>query len=200
MQLIELLLRNWPILLVVLGFLVSVLRKSPLEKPRRPGTPARPAGRMPDFGGGGFPRPQQREAEKPRRTVPDGPGPLTDGRAPQPETRPSASGFPAPPVYRLPDEAREDAGFPAPSASPPASASKARETGEGIGARAAAETYRRPGPGLASRSFTPQDGLTASVPEQGAIGGAPLTQDDLARAVMWAEILGPPRSRKPHRR
>jgi len=27
-----------------------------------------------------------------------------------------------------------------------------------------------------------------------------LSRDDLARAVMWAEILGPPRARKPHRR
>ena len=26
------------------------------------------------------------------------------------------------------------------------------------------------------------------------------TQDDLARAVLWAEILGPPRARRPHRR
>ncbi|WP_027088284.1 hypothetical protein [Cohnella panacarvi] len=27
-----------------------------------------------------------------------------------------------------------------------------------------------------------------------------LSRDELARAVMWAEILGPPRARKPHRR
>ncbi|WEK53058.1 MAG: hypothetical protein P0Y55_10660 [Candidatus Cohnella colombiensis] len=27
-----------------------------------------------------------------------------------------------------------------------------------------------------------------------------LRQEDLARAVMWAEILGPPRARRPHRR
>jgi hypothetical protein len=31
-------------------------------------------------------------------------------------------------------------------------------------------------------------------------GAADLTSDDLSRAVVWAEILGPPRAKRPHRR
>jgi hypothetical protein len=38
------------------------------------------------------------------------------------------------------------------------------------------------------------------VPANTRMDKAVLTRDDLSRAVMWAEILGPPRARRPHRR
>lgn len=37
-------------------------------------------------------------------------------------------------------------------------------------------------------------------PNKPGAGGSPLSRDDLSRAVMWAEILGPPRSKRPHGR
>ncbi len=39
---------------------------------------------------------------------------------------------------------------------------------------------------------------TSQVTER--VGAEVLNRDDLSRAVMWAEILGPPRARRPHRR
>ncbi|MBO9597115.1 MAG: hypothetical protein J7559_04730 [Cohnella sp.] len=43
---------------------------------------------------------------------------------------------------------------------------------------------------------TPLEPAYAKAPKP----SASLSRDELARAVMWAEILGPPRARKPHRR
>lgn len=46
------------------------------------------------------------------------------------------------------------------------------------------------------REATPVDPAVATAPQP----TQSLSREELARAVMWAEILGPPRARRPHRR
>ncbi|MBB6675578.1 hypothetical protein [Cohnella nanjingensis] len=192
-QLINLILKNLPIILVVLGILFSLLRRSPLEKPQRPGQPARPAGRMPDFGGGGFPRPPQRPQQAKRLAE--------EGEAERPAATREPYDSERPPAAEMP--LAGPSGFPAPDATRGAT-SDAYGSGAGPSADGATgeryDAYAAP--------VRPKAARTSSRAGEGALRGAggaagsesALTRDDLARAVMWAEILGPPRSRKPHRR
>jgi hypothetical protein len=57
-------------------------------------------------------------------------------------------------------------------------------------------------PMLTQRSSILQEKADAEVPRITAehYGAEGLNRDDLSRAVLWAEILGPPRARRPHRR
>jgi hypothetical protein len=52
------------------------------------------------------------------------------------------------------------------------------------------------------RSSVSQSNADARAPRitSDQYGAEGLTRDDLSRAVVWAEILGPPRARRPHRR
>ncbi|TJY43427.1 hypothetical protein E5161_05955 [Cohnella pontilimi] len=53
-------------------------------------------------------------------------------------------------------------------------------------------------PAAPSIAAVPPSPSPAEAPQESAEGA--LRRDDLTRAVIWAEILGPPRSRRPYRR
>lgn len=166
-RLISFLMDNFFYVIVVLGAIYSMFfRKSPLE---------RPPNRMPDFGGGGFPRPQRPVERKP----PGWPGPNTVQReqprpmeATLPERKSEASehslsmegDFSGEPTVSLAEEIRVSA---VPVRSRPAGAAE---------------------PDKPSPSPADHDSDRA------------LSREDLTRAIVWAEILGPPRARRPYRR
>jgi hypothetical protein len=170
-----------------------------------------PRGGMPTFGGGGEGNPLRRP-RAPARTADSG----------RPE-RPS-SGFPEPGGRRgdsgRPDRAPEEREYDASPAWPERAElpSPDYETGEGVsleqtgdmdGVQARTERMQRE----LERLQTAFDGMAAAVPSTGAMsagegtspsqagtGQHPLVQDReaLRSGLMWAEILGPPRSRQPH--
>ena len=188
-----------------------LLRKSPLEKPPTGKPRSGPSGRMPDFGGGGLPRPLRPTGE------------------PKPASRPAS--MPQPPIQRSegppPPERR-----PAPTVVLPSRPRRQDDTGAGSTAAAAGDkqvVYRSPGSppppivpwdgegesggeGLPSASAAQSaredaayhaaanQSLHAAAQPRATAAPARPRHSELARAVMWAEILGPPRSRKPFRR
>lgn len=169
-----------------------------------------PRGGMPTFGGGGEGSPLRRP-RAPARTADSG----------RPE-RPG-SGFPEPGGLRggsgRPDPAPEEREYEASPAWPERAElpSPDYETGEGMsmeqtgdmdGVQARTERMQRE----LERLHAAFDGVSAAVPSTGAVtageGTSPSQagiQHSLARdrealrsGLMWAEILGPPRSRQPH--
>jgi hypothetical protein len=110
--------------------------------------------------------------ERPRNQMPD-----FGGNGQQRLGRPAASRpTVVPPTRSEPQEAR----FPAPQRqNPPPAQSPERQA-----------TISRPTVVVSQPSLRAMDRLDARG----------LTRDDLSRAVLWAEILGPPRARRPHRR
>ncbi|MDG0793219.1 hypothetical protein OMP38_21990 [Cohnella ginsengisoli] len=209
-QLIRFLLGNIYFVIVALGILFVLFRKSPLEKPPdgRPGN--RPSGRMPDFGGAGLPRPM-RPAADPKPA----PRPMTAQQPIERREGPAASERRQPPIVTLParprsvDAAEEERGAPAgdrqivyrsPGSPPPTPvpwAGEGESGGEGVPSASAAQAAREDAAYHADANASP---LYASAQPQGAVSQARPKHSELARAVMWAEILGPPRSRKPFRR
>lgn len=197
-QLISFLLSNFHFVIVVLGILFVLLRKSPLEK-KPDGKPgSRPAsGRMPDFGGGGLPRPQR---PQPQRAQPAA------------ERRPAAP----PPVVTLPprpmaaeaarpEERRErapasdrQAVYRSPGTPPPVPVPWAGEGESGGEGPPLVSAAARPAREDAAYRLAPRQ--PAAHDETAAAAGHRPRRSELAQAVVWAEILGPPRSRKPHRR
>ncbi|MBB6636226.1 hypothetical protein [Cohnella thailandensis] len=196
-RLIEFLLGNIYYVVVVVGLIYAMFfRKSP-DDAKRPN-------RMPDFGGGGQRRerpqgppqrprrpgeapagtkPQGRPAARPEREEPrgglpgrqDAPAPArTAEPAYEPAPRPAASPFEAP-AYGEPAPA-------VPAALAAAHASQARADGPSPFAE------ERPAASSASPVYAP------------SAGGLQPSREDLARAIVWSEILGPPRARKPFRR
>jgi hypothetical protein len=172
-QLISYLINHLGIVIFVVGIIYALFfRKSPLE---------RPPNRMPDFGGGGQRRPGQQ------------------GRSGTPV---SPSSRPAPTETQFP----EPQGSVPPSA-PPRQQSVRMET------RQTEPKTLQQRPVVIVHPGTEEEAITRSLPIQhmrvssmhsGGVaerqGTAGLTRDDLSRAVIWAEILGPPRARRPHRR
>lgn len=211
-QLIHFLLGNIHFVIVILGILFMLLRKSPLEKPPggKPGGGS--SGRMPDFGGGGgLPRPMRPASEPkpaPRPTSAQQPVQRREGPTASEKRRqtPTVS-LPARPqgaeaadgrgavalhgdrqvVYRSP-------GSPAPAPVP--WLGEGESGGEGVPSAAAAQSAREDAAYHAASSEPLQ---VTSQPQASNDSGRP-KHGELARAVMWAEILGPPRSRKPFRR
>lgn len=200
-QLIGFLLGNFHFVLVGIGILYMLLRKSPLEKPPsgRPGSGQ--SGRMPDFGGGGLPRPMRPAGEPkpaPRRAQQpvqrhEGPGahdrpwpPQASGEAGGRETAAARSAGERQVVYRSP-------GSPPPAAVP--WDGEGESGGEGVPSASAAQSAREDAAYHAATSRS----LPAQQPQAGTARQRP-KRSELAQAVVWAEILGPPRSRKPHRR
>jgi hypothetical protein len=171
-QLISYLMDHLGIVIFVVGIIYALFfRKSPLE---------RPPNRMPDFGGGG----QRRPGQQGRSGAPDSP-----------------SSRPAP----------TETQFPEPQGSVPPS--PPRQQPVRLETRQPNPKPLQQRPVVIVRSETEEEAITRSLPIQqarvsarqpGAVaerqGTAALTRDDLSRAVMWAEILGPPRARRPHRR
>jgi hypothetical protein len=163
-QLISFVMDNFYIVIIVLGIVYSLFfRKSPLE---------RPPNRMPDFGGGGRPRPDQRPSS-------------ADSRSPASERQTSA---PVPVEQPEWIETRQQEQMPI-------------ERGTPIHAPARADigyvddVLARPARSTQEKVIVQQSQKTKM-----RFGAEALTHDDLSRAVMWAEILGPPRARRPHRR
>lgn len=193
-RLISFLSNNIIFVIMIVGIIYTMFfRKSPLE---------RPPNRMPDFGGEGFPRPR-----RPGETRP----------AARPVSRPEAEQIPtsrpaAPTAPRRQPEWMETRG-PRPRTAQP---EQPQRTDDGW----AEARHEQP----VQRSLSEEPRVTlvepAQLPEQprhtdrtaisaqppglddlgGSDSGAVLTQENLSRAVMWAEILGPPRARRPHRR
>jgi hypothetical protein len=171
-QLISFLMSNLGIVIFVIGIIYALFfRKSPLE---------RPPNRMPDFGGGGQRRPGQQggggtPARPASRPVPAEPQFLEPQRsAPQPAPRPQ------------PEWLETSEPEPKPLHQRPVVIVQPG-TDE--------EVVIRPLPIPQARASSRQPKAVAE--RQGTAG---LTRDDLSRAVIWAEILGPPRARRPHRR
>jgi len=200
-QAIDFLVRHSYLVIVVVWLVYAMFfRRSPLEKPRHP------ADRMPDFGGGGFPRPPIRRAQQPpasrrpgeRPAAPPHPGeparPVrADRRAPWPgaETAPPrpADGAGRQPLPRAP---QADAAAPA---VPPRAEARAAG-GEGAAPPAV------PGGALFAAAAAPPPaaaGPSVAAPPPAGAASAGWTRAELARAVVMAEVLGPPRARKPFR-
>ncbi|MEK3669536.1 MULTISPECIES: hypothetical protein [unclassified Paenibacillus] len=170
-----------------------------------------PRGGMPTFGGGGEGGPLRRP-RAPARTADSGRPERPGSGFPEPGGRRGNSGRPDP----APEEREYDASpaWPERAEQP----SPDYETGEGMsmeqtgdmdGVQARTERMQRE----LERLQAAFDGMAAAVPSTGTMtagegaspsqagtGQHPLVQDReaLRSGLMWAEILGPPRSRQPH--
>ncbi|WP_027091132.1 hypothetical protein [Cohnella thermotolerans] len=213
---IEFLIRHYYVVIVVVGLVYGMFfRKSPLEKPN-------PNRRMPDFGGGGeLRRPRQappggsarkRAAEETARPAAPGPErspgpegePLPLGRSERertlprsersPESRPRPGWLEARPA-ELPPQRTEAEQRPSRSAAAPsdAPATTVSRPADGLGVAARLEEAERTRESPA-RSIGELPASAAEAP------GIRLPRDEWSRAVVLAEILGPPRARKPYRR
>jgi hypothetical protein len=181
--------------ILVIGLIYAMFfRKSPLERPPQNRPPRRPANRMPDFGGSPmFPAPRP-----PRRTEdPAGGRPDDDAGLPQPAaawSEPKPVAAPAPSHPSRPEWADRPFGLAVePEADNPARSGEALLAYEKPTAAQAAAAVR-PAPPAEAAPVPETAGLAADEPR------SMLSRDDLARAIVWAEVLGPPRARRPYRR
>ncbi|CDN41741.1 hypothetical protein [Paenibacillus sp. P22] len=187
---------------IVGGVIWSIFSK--MAKPGAgpgPGPQRRPSG-MPDFGGGGMPQrtsgPLQRTEVPAQRPEPPVPGPA---RPPSVSARPSSAG----PLGRAADRRT---GSMEPS-------EEGLSGGEGRSSEWAepwtdAPAFPEALPSvrrgeLDDRSMDgsrrqPLRQQQASPHEAEAARASGLTGEEIRQAVLWAEIIGPPRSRKPYRR
>ncbi|MFC3798254.1 hypothetical protein [Cohnella sp. GCM10012308] len=209
-QLIGFLLGNLHFVLVVLGILFFLLRKSPLEKPPGGKPGSRPSGRMPDFGGGGLPRPTRQPAD-PRPAQ----RPMTAQQPVERREGPAMHERRQPPVVTVParqrgaERAEGERGAPmsdkqvvyrspgTPQPKPVPWDGEGESGGEGAPSASAAQSAREDAAYHAAAKASP---LYAPAQPQAEPAPARPKHSELARAVIWAEILGPPRSRKPFRR
>lgn len=164
LRIIEFLLNNIFIVVIIVGALASLFRKSgPKNKP----------GRMPDFGGGGLPRtlyPQEVRAEMEDRERPAGPAGQTLYRS-QTETK------------------REDFEKPVHATTETEKHAESPQIASLHQALQSAATNKAIVSDAAERKSASQRTETNGTRSQ-----------ELRRAVIWAEILGPPRSKKPFRK
>lgn len=170
-QLISLVMDNIYVVVIIVGIIYSLFsRKSPIE--RRPK-------RMPDIEGGGRPRPS-------------GSGEI--------RTHTGASA----PVNRIPAPAGQQS--PHMPAEQPVWIGTRQQ--EGMGAESEVHVHALLG---ASKELldngavkparrTQQKAIQPQSQPKKTASEAVINRDDLTRAIMWAEILGPPRARRPHRR
>jgi hypothetical protein len=202
-RLISFLSHNFYFVIMIVGIIYTMFfRKSPLE---------RPPNRMPDFGGEGFPRPRR---------------PGETRAAGRPNTRPEAEKLPSP-RPAVPTETRRqpewmDTRGPQPRNAQPEQRQKPQHTETGWPpprVEQPAMSVPMTIPELPDERSSDIDRRVSQDPrvsftEPAQLSAPPrqtehtrethsptdLTQQDLTRAVMWAEILGPPRARRPHRR
>lgn len=174
-QLIAFVMDNFYVVLIIVGVIYSLFfRKSPIE---------RPPNRMPDFGGGGRQRTGKSGEFKPNaeaRTI--------GNKFPAPEVHQNASQGPAEQSSRIETHQRE---------------LKPNQNEVGVHAllgasmerldEGSAKPVRRSQGSGGNQQRLPQ-------PQQNKTSEAALSRDELSRAIMWAEILGPPRAKRPHRR
>jgi hypothetical protein len=229
-QLLEFLFSNFYFFIILIGLLYTMFfRKSPLEKPenrpgrqtmdrsdrlppRRPGShpshrpgghpanrpvgqpegPFGPADRMPDFGGSPIfpPKPARRIESRPRPVLEEEPSaPERRQMMPdpwEPDAFPEQRGPIPVPVYTLPEQPAE--------ADVPLSRSQSQTD---LAAANASTSYNY---------FSAADDTVSPVysaaekPAPASSSQVSLSGDDLVRAVVWSEILGPPRARRPFRR
>ncbi len=180
-KLIAFITHNPFILIIIVGLLYSMFfRKSPIEKPpgQRPGNGPN---RMPNFGGSPVfaPKPQRTETGTPARQPEIRPsfGGLADS-APQPAEDP----YMQVPVPAMPDETPLAPSYSLQERTEPVRPEQPRTV--------SARSRQTPQATAASYAvLTPTDGNRAN-----------LTSDDLKRAVVWAEIIGPPRAKRPYYR
>lgn len=181
-KLISFLIENIYVVVVVLGILYTIFfRTSPIEK--------RPPNRMPDFGGGsplGIPKRTARQQQGPVTgpvARPDGPSRSAGG---QPEDVPKRE--------HTPTERPQRENF-------PASEGTSFERPQSETYAASPRTYVAPDRGGAG--FTGFEEPSTSGDNGSRLTGANAlspARDELARAIVWAEVLGPPRAKKPFRR
>jgi hypothetical protein len=161
-ELIQFILKNFFVVIVIVGFIVSMLNKT-----RKGNTPSN---RMPDFGGGPLiPQPQRQK-------------PIEQRPAGRPMSQP-----PEPTVSR-------------PAVSQPSySGRMSSEEGESFEYPSMPQTAAAERPSTVRRNFIPEQTNAFSMTEKQAEFRRP-SGDELRRAVILAEILGPPRSKRPLRR
>lgn len=126
---------------------------------------------MPDFGGGGLPRMQN---------------PQNSGREVRQE-RPQHERAEAQPVYQAAPEQKVKQRESVP----------VRERNDAAASQTSA--LERPAQRAAAVKAKTPDALESPSAKRGALA-ASLQEDDLRKAVIWAEVLGPPRSKRPYRR
>ncbi|GIO13381.1 hypothetical protein J19TS2_29360 [Cohnella xylanilytica] len=224
-QLFEFLVRHYYIVIVVVWMLYAMFfRKSPIEKrpPNRmpnfgggglsrpkPSPSANRPEKRADAPGEASPFPEPSEP----RSRPESPRRRLERSEPWPSERPEAgsepSGFPADGSGRPSrlDSERSEPVRPQPesparpvSSSPPPAPGRsgaAERSASGAGYAAAEAADRMAAVAAASPASAGEQPLAAAAPEA---PGLRLPRDELSRAIVWAEILGPPRSRKPYRR
>jgi hypothetical protein len=170
-KLISFVMSNFYIVVVVIGIIYSLFfRKSSLERPRN---------RMPDFGGSGQQRPGRPDESRPTVAPPTRPEPQ-EVRFPAPQRQ-------NPPPVRLETRSAEQRKSPQHSLIAAPIVTDVSYSGGGAPERQAT---------ISQQTVKPQP-VEAAFNRLDARG---LTREDLSRAVLWAEILGPPRARRPHRR
>lgn len=184
-QLISFFMDNPFILFIIIGLLYTMFfRKSPIEKPpgqrqgQGPRQGQRPPGqhtnRMPDFGGTPV------FAPKPR--------PTSMRREPPAAEPDYGSLFEPTPQAAMPQDVWKQTPARTPQATAPSAPVVTLPT--------------RPEPTYAAvtsrADLRPAYAATTSSNQAGT--QAALSPDDLAQAVVWAEILGPPRAKRPYRR
>lgn len=217
-RILDFLMSNIYFVIIVIGLIYTMFfRKSPLERPpqQRPHhrPPSRPTNRMPDFGGSPVfpPKPQRPPASA--DTMPrDRGGSLPVERR---EPRPEFAG--PPPVERR--EPRPEFAWPPPvkepgsewAGPPPVNEPHPVYAGarpvvsvdsrpESTGSFAASYLAQSSGPGRQSMPIRDIPESATDSQYGAAETRIPLSRDELTRAVLWAEILGPPRARRPFRR
>lgn len=185
MKLIELILHNWVFFIIAFFFLRGVFKRSKGES-KPPGTrPAAPNSGMPPFGGGGAGTgtgwgkkvPGLHKGKSVPAASSERQGERTSPAAPaasrttvKPQSRQDA----AVPVFKGQQQGRE----------PEASFWDASPLeGDSIARRARKK---------------PVNGDNGDFTDSGSM--KPLSRNQLAQGVIWAEILGPPRSKKPYRK
>lgn len=164
------------VVVLVIGFVLSLLRKASGSLPR-----------MPDFGGGGpggpgLPVPRKHAAgpARPARGTPEPAGAQRPGNGGLARTSPF-------PTAQRSDREMQRFGETA--------GREGESGGEGVSLE-----YESARPG---RQELPPAGMDAAAPAEGLRAAANLHApegDELRRAVLWAEILGPPRAKRPLRR
>ncbi len=128
--------------------------------------------------------------ERPRNRMPDFGG--GNGGQRRPPGSPPTRGVPMRPRPEQPARPRETP--PAVSSAPPEPASHQSSAAyEAPAAEAALKPREKPVSAAAAQAAP-----YATIPSE-SFGNAP-TREDLERAIVWSEILGPPRARRPHRK
>ncbi|GIP39609.1 hypothetical protein J31TS4_28890 [Paenibacillus sp. J31TS4] len=192
MAIIEFLLRHYYLLFIV--FVLFSMLKPRKDEQQGKGRPGRPPSSMPPFGQGPG-RTLARRGDAPRQAAPQGEARRAAGDSgtdrPAHAERPAAAERPEPA-----DDGRW---------SELSGRSWAEEERRAAGAMPAEGSRpaapARPRPAAAAGSDHARQRPLGAAPEAPFSGDRPVpSAEDARRGLMWAEVLGPPRARRPHRR